>query len=216
MRGFFRKKTRSTTVAAERIFRDEPEGSIPYTSPTANLELREAGSVPLPATEQAAVPLSNRTSDRTEAITFGVIPNPPHQNESCPLRPEAGQTYGPRVLYQPPKVSETLVDIIFIHGLTGDSLHTWLEPSQNKYWPTDILIHDITTARVLAFGYDADVTKSIGPVSQNNLRNHALTLLSDLANHRIDEASVCFPATSYLLSDERSRTIERSSSWYTV
>ncbi|KAK3901199.1 hypothetical protein C8A05DRAFT_35131 [Staphylotrichum tortipilum] len=33
----------------------------------------------------------------------------------------------------------------------------------------------------MAFGYDADVTKFVGPVSQNNVRDHAFDLIGDLA-----------------------------------
>lgn len=73
-----------------------------------------------------------------------------------------GETHGLRVLYQPPDVSKTLVDIVFVHGLTGDSYNTWLEKETQTYWPKDILSVDVPDARILAFGYDADVTKILG------------------------------------------------------
>jgi hypothetical protein len=97
------------------------------------------------------------------------------------------QIYGLRVLHSPPK---PLFDIIFVHGLTGNSFDTWLDSKSNTYWPVDLLSTDIQDARILAFGYDADVTKFIGPVGQNNIREHASSLSKGLADLRADDASV--------------------------
>jgi hypothetical protein len=99
-----------------------------------------------------------------------------------------GTTYGLRVLHDP---AEPLVDIIFVHGLTGDSYDTWLEAESGIYWPVHLLSKDVPDARILTFGYDADVTKLLGPVSQNNLRDHAAVLLTELANVRAEDDSVC-------------------------
>ena len=112
-----------------------------------------------------------------------------HKNSRKPLFSD-GQTYGLRVLSEPADPSEALVDIIFVHGLTGDSYNTWLEEETQTYWPVDLLSRDVRSARILTFGYDADVTKILGPVSKNNLRDHALALLSDLAVLRDDTNSV--------------------------
>jgi hypothetical protein len=102
-----------------------------------------------------------------------------------------GQTYGLRVLHEPPN---PIVDIVFIHGLTGDSYDTWLERKSGIYWPKGLLCKDVPDARIMAFGYDADVTKILGPVSQNRLADHAGSLLADLANTRDKEESVRIPS----------------------
>lgn len=99
-----------------------------------------------------------------------------------------GETYGLRVLHEP---AEPLVDIIFVHGLTGDSYNTWLEAESGIYWPVHLLSRDVPKARIMTFGYDADVTKFLGPVSQNNLHDHAAALLGELAAVRLDDDSVC-------------------------
>jgi len=94
-----------------------------------------------------------------------------------------------RVLHNP---AEPLVDIIFVHGLTGDSYNTWLEAESGIYWPVHLLSKDVPDARIMTFGYDADVTKFLGPVSQNNLCNHASALLKELAAVQSeDDFSVC-------------------------
>jgi hypothetical protein len=95
--------------------------------------------------------------------------------------------YGLRVLHSPEK---PLFDIIFVHGLTGNSFDTWLDKNANIYWPVDLLAKDIEDARILAFGYDADVTKFIGAVGKNNIRDHASSLSKGLADLRADGASV--------------------------
>ncbi|KAI0459206.1 hypothetical protein F5B21DRAFT_342262 [Xylaria acuta] len=88
------------------------------------------------------------------------------------------QTRGLQVLKEPEEPGD--IEIIFIHGLTGDSYRTWLHPS-GIYWPIDLLSEDIPSARILSFGYDADVTKIAGAVGQGSLRNHASTLVAEYA-----------------------------------
>ncbi|KAI9795170.1 MAG: hypothetical protein M1816_000192 [Peltula sp. TS41687] len=88
------------------------------------------------------------------------------------------QILGLRVLYNP---GNPLVDIVFVHGLTGNSYRTWLHEDEGVYWPVHLLSKDIPDARILVFGYDADVTKFLDPVGQNNLRDHASCLVGDLA-----------------------------------
>jgi hypothetical protein len=121
------------------------------------------------------------TADRSEGVT-GTRYHPISQEDLFPNN----QIYGLRVLYQPPN---PLVDIIFVHGLTGDSYNTWLQPTSGIYWPVQLLSKDISDARIMAFGYDADVTKFLGPVGQNNLRDHASNLLAELAARRAEDNS---------------------------
>ncbi len=71
-------------------------------------------------------------------------------------------TDGLRVLYEPAAPS---VDIVFVHGLTGNSYETWLDAESEVYWPVYLLSMDIPNARILAFGHDTDVTRFLAPMS---------------------------------------------------
>ena len=101
-----------------------------------------------------------------------------------------GGTIGLRVLHTPTNTSNNLVDIIFVHGLTGTSYDTWLDEKSKTNWPVHLLHHSLPNAQIMAFGYNADVAKFIGPVGQNNLRDHALTLLGDLGRISREPESV--------------------------
>ncbi|EEY16823.1 het-eN [Verticillium alfalfae VaMs.102] len=92
---------------------------------------------------------------------------------------------GVRVLHTPPNPQ---VDIIFIHGITGHPYKTFATNGASPiYWPTQLLARDVPEARILSFGYDADVAKFLGPVGQNDIREHAATLISDIATVRIED-----------------------------
>jgi hypothetical protein len=74
--------------------------------------------------------------------------------------------------------------IVFVHGLTGGLSSTWTDKETETFWPKTLLSNDITNARILAFGYDADVAKFWGPISQNNVRQHAVNLNNALCDLR--------------------------------
>lgn len=92
-----------------------------------------------------------------------------------------GDKVGIRVLYAPEK---PVIDLVFIHGLKGDSYSTWLDTRSGTYWPVHLLQYDVPNARIMTFGYNADPVKGPGSVGQNDLRDHAYTLLGDLARVR--------------------------------
>ncbi|KAH8896752.1 hypothetical protein GQ53DRAFT_595324, partial [Thozetella sp. PMI_491] len=96
---------------------------------------------------------------------------------------------GLHVVHTPAPGTEPNLDVIFIHGLTGDSFHTWNHPDSQIYWPKQLLPHDIPSARVLTYGYDADVAKLFASVGQGALRSHAATLVGDIAALRRDDPS---------------------------
>ncbi|OBT95600.1 hypothetical protein VE01_05937 [Pseudogymnoascus verrucosus] len=81
-------------------------------------------------------------------------------------------------------VANAQVDIIFIHGLTGHRERTWTHEDENEPWFKSLLPKDLPTARIIAYGYDADVVNFTKVASQNTIRDHAVNLMNDLAGHR--------------------------------
>ena len=92
-------------------------------------------------------------------------------------------TRGLRILKPPDDQTQEVIDIIFIHGLNGDSARTW-KHAKGVYWPIDLLPKDIPNARILSFGYNADVTKLFGNVGGGTLRDHASTFVTELGSFR--------------------------------
>ncbi|MCJ1271350.1 hypothetical protein MMC22_011250 [Lobaria immixta] len=115
--------------------------------------------------------------DEGENISSGIGP-PVDRNPN--VNPRLGVT----VLHEPSDPTAAVVDIVFVHGLTGNSARTWTQQRTGTHWPVSLLSRDIPNSRILSFGYDADVVNFWSPVSQNRLGNHALNLLGGLTRLR--------------------------------
>jgi hypothetical protein len=89
--------------------------------------------------------------------------------------------YGIKVLHSPPSA---VIDIVFIHGLRGNSYTTWLHRKSKVHWPRDLLKNDMRNARIMTFGYDADVVHFWDHAAQDSISGYANDLLGDLAGHR--------------------------------
>ncbi|XTI83742.1 P-loop containing nucleoside triphosphate hydrolase protein [Cenococcum geophilum] len=85
------------------------------------------------------------------------------------------------------KTTDSVVDIIFIHGLTGDREKTWTAKGAAAPWPQTLLPLKVPNARILTFGYDAYIANWRGMVSQNRIGNHAMNLLAAVAAFRDDD-----------------------------
>ena len=95
-----------------------------------------------------------------------------------------GQNYGIRVLHD--GGTEACVDIVFVHGLTGNAYDTWLHKETGVHWPSDLLKQDLPDTRILSYGYDADIVNFWNPASNSQLSNHAERLVGDLVRERED------------------------------
>lgn len=93
---------------------------------------------------------------------------------------------GIKVFYEP---SDPDVDIVFVHGLTGDRERTWTHPINGVCWPRDILPQSLPDARILTFGYDAYVVRARDHVASIDIAHHANDFLNCLANERTDAKS---------------------------
>ncbi|KAF2193637.1 hypothetical protein K469DRAFT_691167 [Zopfia rhizophila CBS 207.26] len=90
--------------------------------------------------------------------------------------------YGIRVLHDPKFAT---VDIVFIHGLTGNAFKTWLCKENGVHWPRDLLKRDIDKARLMTFGYDADVVNFFSHADLDDISGFAEGLLGALAGFRV-------------------------------
>jgi protein SERAC1 len=85
-----------------------------------------------------------------------------------------------------------LNSIVFVHGLTGNRRNTWTHPD-GVFWPEDLLTKDLPTARVMTFGYDADVVGFSKTAGNGTLRDHGKSLTNDLAMRRVRSNSTTRP-----------------------
>lgn len=69
-----------------------------------------------------------------------------------------------------------------MHGLGGGPLKTWTAEGKNDPWLKDpaMLPRALPQARILAWGYDADVVDVMGGTSSDRILQHAHTLISQL------------------------------------
>lgn len=79
----------------------------------------------------------------------------------------------------------TAFSIVAVHGLGGHLFRTWTHKSQ-CCWLRDLLPEDIPDARIMTFGYDANVIGS----SMNTFKDSAQLLLQHLLLKR-DPELVC-------------------------
>jgi len=91
-------------------------------------------------------------------------------------------SYGIKVLHNPE--SATIVDIVFVHGLTGNSFHTWFDRTSQIHWPRDLIKEDLPDARVMTFGYDADVFHARRSTSLESISSYSRDLLASLSGKR--------------------------------
>jgi hypothetical protein len=96
---------------------------------------------------------------------------------------------GPEVL-APEVDAETSLDIVFVHGLHGHRTDSW--SNNGLCWSRDLLRDDIKNARVISWGFDADVTNFLAPSSQDGVFGHARNLLGDIAMERGHTASCSY------------------------
>ncbi|KAK8084091.1 hypothetical protein PG996_002872 [Apiospora saccharicola] len=125
------------------------------------------GSMPAAPAASLTPPAEEETIDRFDQ--FGLLPM---QGSA------SSQSIQPDRKYQ--------VDIVAIHGITGDAYDTWKAPS-GELWLKDFLPEDLPGARVYSYGYDADVffTKGTG-----NIETFARTLLENLKQELLDDDQV--------------------------
>ncbi|KAK1720523.1 hypothetical protein BDP67DRAFT_499999 [Colletotrichum lupini] len=155
MRRFFRKDRRKDRDKTEDRPREAPQAESP--------------------TNPIAVPQPTASTSKQPGVSLAAVASNSGSYEGYPT--------GLKTLHDPAE-GEAVVDIIFIHGLKGHREKTWTAENASEPWPKTLLPSEIPNARVLAYGYDADVAKATDVISANRIRDHAATLLKRLTNYR--------------------------------
>ncbi|KAK4199523.1 hypothetical protein QBC40DRAFT_176104, partial [Triangularia verruculosa] len=90
-----------------------------------------------------------------------------------------------KVLHEPTgaqaKSNTPAVDVVLVHGLDGDPIKTWTEPDSGVLWPKTLLPEKFPGARVMSFGYNADMYLNR---SKAGIRANAEALLASLNGRR--------------------------------
>lgn len=84
------------------------------------------------------------------------------------------------------------MDIVAVHGLYGDALKTWTFEGLKVPWlgDKDMLPKALPHARILTWGYNANVHSFMGSTSSDTIWDHAQTLVAQLqADREIEGAS---------------------------
>ena len=86
-----------------------------------------------------------------------------------------------------------IFSIVAVHGLYGDALQTWTSDRSKALWLRDaeMLPKAAPNARILTWGYNADVHAFLGHTSSDRIMQHAHTLVAQLQTDR----EVCLALT---------------------
>lgn len=82
------------------------------------------------------------------------------------------------------------LSIWFVHGLTGNRKRTWTHEKAGVFWP-ELLARDFPKARVITYGYDADVVKFAkdwGNASTEGLKSYGQALALAVRNELQNQA----------------------------
>ena len=83
-------------------------------------------------------------------------------------------------------ISDDSVSIVAVHGLYGNALKTWTSEASKALWLRDggMLPKALPNARILSWGYNADVHAFLGNTSSDRIMQHAHTLVAQLQADR--------------------------------
>ncbi|KAA6406365.1 MAG: hypothetical protein FRX48_09849 [Lasallia pustulata] len=160
-----------------RFHRSHSDDRPPETSPSSSLPDR----YPSTSSTSSRYRKGSSTSDILQAParrTSELSRNPSSRDLSrSPDR--RNETLGLQVIYQP--ASAAPLDIVFVHGLGGDSRKSWSKNhDHNLFWPQLWLPlePDIDQARIFSFGYNANYAGAAKSIS--NIADFAKELLFEM------------------------------------
>jgi hypothetical protein len=84
---------------------------------------------------------------------------------------------------------DSVLDVVFVHGLDGDARRSWSAKRKGSFWP-EWLAQDVAGAAVWSLGYDAASSRWLGHAMP--IQDRAINLLAYLENHGIGQRPLCF------------------------
>lgn len=84
---------------------------------------------------------------------------------------------------------DTVLDVVFVHGLDGDARKSWSGKQKDSFWP-EWLAQDVPGVGVWSLGYDAASSRWLGHAMP--IQDRAINLLAQLENHSIGQRPLCF------------------------
>jgi len=130
---------------------------------------------------------------RRNAISSQSAPQANRVNALPPARPTNSE--GPITICE--GGSNPDLDIIFVHGLMGDPYKTW--EKDGVFWPKQLLGAVLPNARIITYGYDADVVRLFSAVSTNTIFAHSRGLIKAIhrsVSGQADKRPIMFVAHS--------------------
>jgi protein SERAC1 len=82
-----------------------------------------------------------------------------------------------------------LLSIFFVHGLMGNLRRTWQK--NDILWPKDFLGAKLPKARIITYGYDADVVRLFSRTSKNTIFDHSQSLMRAVLRIKRGPLEVC-------------------------
>jgi hypothetical protein len=78
------------------------------------------------------------------------------------------------------------LSIVAVHGLNGHAFETWTTEKSRVFWlgNEQMLPRALRNARILTFGYNANVTSLFGSTSSDRVLQHAQNLVAQLEADR--------------------------------
>ena len=75
------------------------------------------------------------------------------------------------------------LSIVFVHGLMGNRDTTWTHANK-VFWPRELAKDIPIAARIMTFGYDADIIRLWGVAGSNKIRGHGKDLALGVSDRR--------------------------------
>ncbi|KAF2787875.1 hypothetical protein K505DRAFT_353565 [Melanomma pulvis-pyrius CBS 109.77] len=82
------------------------------------------------------------------------------------------------------QATDSIVDIVAIHGIYEDGFQTWTDPQSNMLWLRDLLPRKLRDSRVLIHNYKAEALTSPGEGTTDRILSHAVSLVAELCANR--------------------------------